>query len=52
MRTYEKDIFAASFQDKIENVKSEQLQLTEVKTTLIPMLEELIGFYNPVHRKL
>ena len=50
MRTYEKDVFAASFQDKIENIKSERLQLIEVKATLIPMMEELIDFYNPVHR--
>lgn len=49
IRTYEKDIFAASFLDKIEKVKSERLQLTEVKATLIPMMQELIDFYNPVH---
>ncbi|GEM_PF-4601785 len=47
MRTYQKDVFAASFYDKIENVKFGQLHLKEVKETLIPMMEELIGFYNP-----
>ena len=46
MRTHEKDIFASSFRDKIEKVRSEQLQLTEARAILVPMMEKLINFYN------
>ena len=52
MRTYQKDVFAVSFYDKIQDVKFEQFHLKEGKETLISMMEGLIDFYNPVHKKI